>query len=44
MSITNRENVNESWNEFERAFSSTVFFQAPIKILNKNDQKLKAKA
>ena len=35
MSITNRENVNECWNEFERVFSSTVFFHAPIKILNK---------
>ena len=43
MSFINRENVNECWNEFERAFSSTVFFRAPIKILNKNDQKLKAK-
>ena len=26
-----------------RGLSSTVFFRAPIKILNKNDQKLKAK-
>ena len=39
MSIINRENVNKCWNEFERA----VFFHAPIKNLNKKDQKLKAK-
>ena len=43
MSITKGEDINECWNEFESVFGSTVFYHAPIKILNKKDQKLKAK-
>ena len=43
MSITKGEDINECWNEFESVFGSTVFCHAPIKVLNKKDQKLKAK-
>ena len=37
------EDVNKCWNEFESIFSGTVFDHAPIKILSKKEQKLKAK-
>ena len=37
------EDVNKCWNEFESIFSGTVFDHAPIKILSKKEQKIKAK-
>ena len=43
LSITNFEDVNVCWSKFESVFSSTVFNNAPIKILSKKEQKLKAK-
>ena len=37
------EGVNKCWDEFEAIFSGTVYHHAPIKVLNKKEQKLKAK-
>ena len=37
------EGVNKCWDEFEAIFSGTVYYHAPIKVLNKKEQKLKAK-
>ena len=39
----NCEDVNKCWDEFESIFSGTVFDHAPVKILSKKEQKLKAK-
>ena len=35
------EGVNKCWIEFEANFSGTVYHHAPIKVLNKKEQKLK---
>ena len=43
LSITNCEDVNVCWSKFESVFSRTVFDHAPIKILSRKEQKLKAK-
>ena len=37
------EDINKCWDEFESIFSGTVFDHAPIKILTKKEQKIKAK-
>ena len=37
------EDVNKCWDEFEAIFSETVFHHGPIKMLNRKEQKLKAK-
>ena len=39
----NCEDVNKCWDEFKSIFSGTVFDHAPVKILSKKEQKLKAK-
>ena len=38
------EGVNKFWDEFEAIFNVTVYHHDPIKVLNKKDQKLKAKS
>ena len=33
------EGVNKCWDEFGAVFSGTVYYHAPIKVLNKKEQK-----
>ena len=35
------EGVNKCWNEFKAIFSGTVYYHAPIKVLNKKKKKAK---
>ena len=37
------EDVNKCWDEFEGIFGGVVYHHAPIKVLNKKEQKIKAK-
>ena len=38
------EGANKCWDQFDAIFSGTVYHHAPIKVLNKKEQKLKAKS